>query len=145
MSLWDGQDEVHFTQLPARAIYFDDPSGNVVEFISRYSMKTNQTESFSIKSVLNISEIGVTVNDVYSAAESLNIVGVTERDNGDIRKHNLNFMGNRKNGVFIILNEPGRRWIFSEKISIPFPLSIILSNNIKVDVNSEGNLIVYHY
>jgi catechol-2,3-dioxygenase len=146
LSLEEGQDEIHFTHhLPAHALYFDDPSGNVVEFISRHSMETNQTESFSIKSVLNISEIGVTVNDVYNAAEALNTVGVTERDNGDISKHNLNFMGDRKKGVFIILNEPGRRWIFSEKISNTFPLSITLSNNRKIDVYSEGDLKVYHY
>lgn len=54
-------------------------------------------------------------------------------------------MGDRKKGVFIILNEPGRRWIFSEKISTSFPLSITLSNNRKVDVTFEGNVKLYHY
>lgn len=80
LNVEEGQDDIHFTQPPASALYFDDPSGNVVEFISRGSMNTNQTESFSIRSVLNISEIGITVNDVYSAAYFLNKVGVTERD-----------------------------------------------------------------
>lgn len=144
LNLEEGQDEANFTHLPARALYFDDPSGNVVEFISRQAMKTNQTESFSIKSVLNISEIGVTVNDVYSAAESLNTVSVNERDNEDIRKDTLNFMGERNKGVFIILNEPGRRWIFSEKISKSFPLSITFSNNSKIDIHSQGVLKAYH-
>ncbi|GAA0458353.1 VOC family protein [Alkalibacillus silvisoli] len=140
LNLEDGQDEVDFTHLPAHALYFDDPSGNVVEFISRHSMKTDQDKPFSIKSVLNISEIGVTVNDVYSAAGALNRVGVTERDNEVINKQNLNFMGDRKTGVFIILNQPGRRWIFSEKLSNIFPLSITLSNNSKIDVNTNGEL-----
>ncbi|WP_280771606.1 VOC family protein [Salipaludibacillus daqingensis] len=143
LNLEEGQDEAHFTHLRAHALYFDDPSGNVVEFISRYSMNTNQTELFSIKSVLNISEIGVTVNDVSSAAESLNTVGVTERDNEDIKKDSLNFMGDRTKGVFIILNEPGRRWIFSERISKSFPLSITLFDNSKIDIHPGGDLKAY--
>ncbi|WP_017186799.1 VOC family protein [Alkalibacillus haloalkaliphilus] len=140
LNLEDGQDEVDFSHLPAHALYFDDPSGNVVEFISRHSMKTDQDKPFSIKSVLNISEIGVTVNDVFSAADALNKVGVTERDNEVINEQTLNFMGDRKTGVFIILNQPGRRWIFSEKLSNTFPLSITLSNNSKIDVNTNGEL-----
>jgi catechol 2,3-dioxygenase-like lactoylglutathione lyase family enzyme len=143
LNMEEGEDEVDFAHLPAHALYFDDPAGNVVEFISRHSVAENSTEPFSIKSVLNISEIGLTVDDVVSASKSLSDVGVIERDNGEISKKNLNFMGEREKGIFIILNEPERRWIFSDKISAIYPLSITLSNNNKIVVNSEKKLQVY--
>jgi catechol 2,3-dioxygenase-like lactoylglutathione lyase family enzyme len=143
LNMEEGEDEVDFAHLPAHALYFDDPAGNVVEFISRHSVAENSTEPFSIKSVLNISEIGLTVDDVVSASKSLSDVGVIERDNGEISKKNLNFMGERGKGIFIILNEPERRWIFSDKISAIYPLSITLSNNNKIVVNSEKKLQVY--
>jgi catechol-2,3-dioxygenase len=89
LNMEDGEDEIYFPHLPAHALYFDDPSGNVVEFIARYSVSGHSTEPFSIKSVLNVSEIGLTVDDVFCAGKSLSDIGVTERDNREISKRNL--------------------------------------------------------
>ncbi|MGE7768203.1 VOC family protein [Peribacillus sp. NPDC096540] len=134
----DGLDEANFAHLPARALYFYDPSGNIVEFISRYEISEESIEPFSVKSILNISEIGLIVEDTISVSEKLNEIGVIERDNSTISRQYLNFMGERRNGIFIILAQPGRRWIFSDKTSAIYPLEITLKNNNKIIIKSNN-------
>ncbi|MGX9134977.1 VOC family protein [Rummeliibacillus sp. JY-2-4R] len=141
--LEEGVDEAYFANLPARSLYFHDPSGNIVEFISRYEITEDSLEPFSAKSILNISEIGLIVEDTISTSEKLNEIGVTERDNKKISRKFLNFMGERKKGIFIILAQPGRRWIFSDKVSAIFPLEIRLINNSKIIINSDHEFQVY--
>ncbi|MEH7391388.1 hypothetical protein V7164_14130, partial [Bacillus sp. JJ1474] len=127
----------------ALALYFYDPSGNIVEFISRYEIAEDSIEPFSVKSILNISEIGLIVEDTISVSEKLNQIGVIERDNKTISRQFLNFMGERRKGIFIILAQPGRRWIFSDKTSAIFPLEITLTDNSKIIINSDKELQVY--
>ncbi|OIK08328.1 VOC family protein [Bacillus sp. MUM 13] len=139
----DGLDEVHFTHFPAHAFYFYDPSGNIVELISRYEIAESSNEPFSAASILNISEIGLVVKYAVSVSEKLNEIGLTERDNDAISSTSINFMGERSSGIFIILVQPGRRWIFSNKISAIFPLEITFINNNKIMITSENELQVY--
>ena len=139
----DGEDEANFAHLPAHALYFYDPSGNIVEFISRYGIADDSMDPFSVKSILNISEIGLIVEDTISVSEKLKEIGVYERDNHTISKNSLNFMGEKRNGVFIILAQPGRRWIFSDKTSAIFPLEITLKNNNKIIINSDNEFQIY--
>ena len=136
----EGEDEADFVNLPAHALYFYDPAGNIVEFISRQSVSKDSTEPFSIKSVINISEISLTVDDVISAGEKLTVIGVTDRDNEAISPEMLNFMGKRENGVFILLTHPGRRWFFSDKIAAIYPLEITLTDNNKIVINPDNEL-----
>ncbi|MBR7798136.1 hypothetical protein GT022_19125 [Agaribacter marinus] len=139
----DGEDEADFSHLPAHALYFYDPAGNVVEFISRHSIAEKGEGPFSIEGVLNISEIGLTVDDAISAGEKLMAIGINERDNYPLSTTSLNFMGEKSKGVFIILNQPGREWIFSDKISAIFPMEITTSNNSKIIVNYNHILETY--
>lgn len=139
----DGEDEVYFSHFQARAFYFYDPAGNIVEFISRPLTSKEGEGSFSIDSVLNISEIGLTVADAISAGEKIIALGINKRDNDPVSSTYLNFMGEKSKGIFIILNQPGREWIFSDKLSAIYPMEIITSNNSKIVVNSEHILEVY--
>ncbi|WP_404453642.1 VOC family protein [Virgibacillus necropolis] len=142
LTVEDGEDEADFDHLPAHALYFDDPAGNIVEFISRHSTSESRTEPFSIKSILNISEISLTVEDAVSVGEKLNNLGVPERDNNAISTQSFNFMGKRANGIFILLTQPGRRWIFLDKLSAIYPIEIELTNNNKVILNSDSELFI---
>ncbi len=139
----DGEDEANFVHLPAHALYFYDPVGNIVEFISRHSVSEDSTEPFSINSILNISEISLTVDDAIRAGEKLTVIGVPERDNNAISTKMLNFMGERENGVFILLTQPGRRWFFSDKMASIYPLEITLTNNHKIVIMSDNQLQVF--
>ncbi|MFZ3580030.1 hypothetical protein ACOI1D_19115, partial [Virgibacillus sp. DJP39] len=51
-------------------------------------------------------------------------------------KH-LNFIGERAHGVFILLTQPGRKWIFSNKESAIYPIEIELKNRNKIILNSN--------
>jgi len=143
LTVEDEKDEVYFNNLQAHAIYFYDPAGNIVEFIARHSVSEENSKPFSSNSVINISEMSLTVNDPISAGKMLNEIDVHERDNKKINKNGLNFMGKREKGVFLLLTHPGRKWLFSDKQSMIYPLEIGLSNTRKIIINSDDKFIVY--
>ncbi|REB07313.1 hypothetical protein DVB69_10755 [Sporosarcina sp. BI001-red] len=138
----DGADEADFPHLSARSLYFNDPSGNVVEFIARHSTSDTSDEPFSPKSILNISEISLTVPDVIKVGSQLMALGIKERDNDPLSATSLNFMGDPTDEVFVLLVQPGRKWIFSDKISAIFPLEITLANEEKITVDDKYEVIV---
>lgn len=142
LTVEDGEDEAEFGHSSAHALYFYDPAGNIVELISRHATSMESIDPFSIKSILNISEISFTVNDAIVASEQLKTIGVKERDNNEISTKYLNFMGERANGVFILLSQPGRRWIFSDKKSAVYPIEIVLTNNYNVIIDSNNELYI---
>jgi catechol-2,3-dioxygenase len=59
-----GKDEFSFESWNAHAFYFYDAAGNILEFIARHSLPNASLEPFSAASILNVSEIGVTVSNV---------------------------------------------------------------------------------
>ncbi|MGN7402391.1 VOC family protein [Cytobacillus praedii] len=62
----------YFKGTDAHAIYFEDPSGNLVEFIARHRMDNTSKKPFGSSSILNISEIGFPLqNTVPEAIEFL--------------------------------------------------------------------------
>ncbi len=142
LSVEDGEDEAYFSFFSAYALYFYDPSGNIVEFISREASEEG-TQPFSIESVLNISEIGLTVDDAIAAGTKLKEIGINVRDNDPLSQTSLNFMGEKSKGIFIILNQPGRRWIFSDKISAIYPLEIQTTDGSKIVVNNDHLLEIF--
>ncbi|MBO0586863.1 VOC family protein [Sporosarcina sp. E16_8] len=143
LAVEDNEDEVYFENLDAHALYFYDPAGNIVEFIARHSVSEESSKTFSINSILNIGEMSLTVNDSIDASNQLNEIGVHERDNEEINRDWLNFMGEREKGIFLLLNQPGRKWLFSDKKSMIFPLKIILSNDHIIIINSGNELEIY--
>lgn len=93
LNVEDGQDEVDFDHLPAGALYFYDPAGNIVEFISRQLVSDDSMDPFSITSILNISEISLTLDDAIDAGKKLNDIGVMERDKDEISTNILILWG----------------------------------------------------
>lgn len=142
LNLEDGEDEADFSHLPAHSFYFYDPSGNIVEFISRHSVSMAGKEPFTPKGILNISEIGLTVDDAIKAGQQLIEYGIYERNNRPLSSTSLNFMGDSTTGVFILLIQPGRRWIFSDKVSVIFPLGITLASGDQITLNEENELVI---
>lgn len=59
-----GADEFHADDWNADMVYFGDSAGNVVELIARHTLPNASDVPFDGHSVLNISEIGVAVEDV---------------------------------------------------------------------------------
>lgn len=139
LTVEDGEDEVYFKFLDAHSFYFLDPSGNIVEFISRHSVSRQSTEAFSADSILNISEINITTNEVISVGNRLIANGIYERDGKELTE-SLNFMGSK--GSFLLLGPTNRRWIFSNKQSVCFPVMITINQKTVIDVNESGNVVI---
>lgn len=138
----NGEDEVEFPHLPAHAFYFYDPSGNIVEFIARYGINQDSDLPFTPESILNISEIGLIVEDAMKTGNKMIKNGINKRDSKPISVKYLNFMGQKRKGIFVILTQPGRKWLFSEKYSAIFPLEIELDNSKILKVNSNKDFLI---
>ena len=61
----------NFENWNANAVYFYDNNGNLLEFIARHDLDTAQTEAFSSKAILNISEIGIVNKNPLALGEQL--------------------------------------------------------------------------
>ena len=92
-----------------RAIYFFDEDGNIAEFIERESLNFENEDKFSIKQIIKINEIGISVDDPMEVSRKLiNLFKIHLID-----LHHLNdafcWVGDF-NGVFIVVKN-GRNWL----------------------------------
>ncbi len=96
----------------ANAIYFYDNNDNLLEFIARKDLNNSQTETFSSKQILNISEIGiVTDNPLEFGNQLLQNYGLTlfeKNQNSEI----FTAVGD-DNGLLIIV-KTNRNWYPTE-------------------------------
>jgi hypothetical protein len=60
---YNGADELFFRNWNAHAVYFSDPSGNVVELIARHTLPNASEGAFSAQDILYASEIGLVAAD----------------------------------------------------------------------------------
>ncbi|WP_397538457.1 VOC family protein [Rummeliibacillus pycnus] len=122
----DDMDEIDFDgKTQANACYFEDPAGNIVEFIARRTTSPiSDDKEFSIDHILSISEISLTTANVRETAGKLDKIGIPIRDGKELKKMSLNFIGEFEDGAFILLGPIGRRWLFSTKNAIQAPIII---------------------
>ncbi len=121
----DGEDEFDFTSWNAHSIYFYDAAGNILEFIARHNLSNKTSEAFSAESILNISEIGLPVNDVNNFYSEVKM------------KFNIPvFSGDQKtfctagddNGLFIIVKK-GRKWFPDCGTAEIFPATVKIKSD----------------
>ncbi|GGE57875.1 VOC family protein [Priestia taiwanensis] len=125
----DGMDEINFTDSKANSCYFEDPAGNIVEYIARRETSSSSLDTvFSSQNVLCISEMSVTTNTVAEHAREMKGKGMYVRERVD--EAELNFVGEYKDGTFILLGPVGRRWLFSSKEAIASPVTIVTDQGI---------------
>ncbi|MFD9628176.1 VOC family protein [Peribacillus muralis] len=137
----DDEDYVYFPYSDAHSFYFSDPSGNIVEFISRYAVSPkSDAKSFSVQNVLCISEINMTTDEVKTVGNQLINKGVPVRSDEAINENRLNFIGEHEAGSFLLLGPRKRRWIFSDRDSEVFPLSIIINQQLHLSLDGEGKM-----
>lgn len=132
----DGEDEVHFQNLGAHALYFEDPSQNIVELISRQSSPSSEGD-FSSNSILNISEMGIVTNDVLSVGNQLMEFGIPVKDNQPLEEQ-FNFMG--YDDSFVILVRKNRTWFFSNQDSVIYPSVIEIDKCKVIEVDRQGRM-----
>ncbi|MDF1864134.1 MAG: hypothetical protein P1U70_04845 [Saprospiraceae bacterium] len=120
-----------FVNWNAEAIYFYDPAGNVLEFIARKNLNIVANEKFSSKSVINISEMAMPVNDVKAHFDFLN----NEFEDFSIEKYSGDYKrfcaSGDEEGLFIIVDTKVKKWYPTNKPSLAFPFEIWFESNNK--------------
>lgn len=131
----EGMDEIYYANFDADAFYFQDPAGNIVEFLGRRN--TDKMGDFTVDSLLNISEVSITTPHVAEVGKQIEEMEIPVRGNKGIDPGSLNFLG--QGAAFIILVAPKRTWYFSKKKSEVHPLSIELTDGRKIDIDEDGH------
>ncbi len=123
----NGQDEYFDESWNCHSIYFYDPLGNIVEFIARHNLLDKGYGDFSANDIKNISEIGIPVDNVSLASETLQ-----RKYSVDIYKSsNAVFapLGNEE-GLFIV-SGLNRKWAGSDKEVKVFPLVVDIYSSVE--------------
>ncbi|MEB3052578.1 MULTISPECIES: VOC family protein [Bacillus] len=135
LNVEDGEDEVYFSRSNAHSFYFMDPAGNIVEFISRHTTSPESNEPFSVHSILNVSEMSMTTDQVLAVGNQLIEYGISVRD-GEALSDGFHFMG--ENGVYLLLGPSGRRCFFSALDAEVHPLLIEIDSEKQIEINRQG-------
>ncbi|SNT29090.1 Catechol-2,3-dioxygenase [Ekhidna lutea] len=113
-----GEEIVDFKNWNAEALYFYDPSGNIVEFIARKNLNIPSDSKFDSGSFMHISEIGLPVSDVRSTYEFLNRECGLAKFSGDYQRFCA--IG-EETGLFITIDYNQKDWIPNDDKAYPFP------------------------
>ncbi|MFX3648010.1 MAG: VOC family protein [Paenibacillus sp.] len=126
----DREDEFYFSYWDATAIYFYDPSGNLMEFIAHHSLENTVDEAFETNHLLCISEIGMPVDDVPQTMNTLNGHYQLEPFAGDGKKFSPT--GDAE-GMFIVIDKQ-MPWFPDGRMPGVF------ATEVKVETGLPGNL-----
>lgn len=133
----NGEDEVTFSFSVAQSCYFEDPSGNIVEFIARKYDNEKSDVPFSTASIQRLSEMSLVVPDAVEVATQLQPHQLVERSDDVVTNDTLSFISDQQSSVYLLLTAPKRKWLFSPKRSHVFPIRITLGNGKVLGVNDE--------
>ena len=123
---YEGDHILDFKSWNAKAFYFYDADYNIVEFIDRRNLEIKNDKSFSIGSLLEISEVGLPVSNILKAFEKIN-------EQTDIDKYSGDFdffcTAGDEHGLFIMVNRDIKKWLPTELPAKAFPFELHFSNN----------------
>jgi hypothetical protein len=104
----------------SRAVYFEDPAGNIVELIAHHGLEENcRTRDFAAEELVGLSELGV-VGDPPSRLAELEEIGLELWDGTIEEPDRLAFVGER--GRTFILAPAGRGWLPTGRPAEPHPV-----------------------
>jgi catechol-2,3-dioxygenase len=118
----NGEVVFHFPNWNAHAIYFLDPSGNIVEFIARHTLKNDAPGDFGVEDILYASEIGLVTADVRGTSKAL-INDVSVREYQTV-SDSFAPIGD-EHGLFIVVKQ-GRPWFASNSVAKVFPAEVVV-------------------
>lgn len=118
---FQGNRIVDFKAWEAKAIYFYDPAGNIIEFISREPLGIESAERFDASSIISVSEIGLPLIDVERIIQLLEEISDLEVYDGD--RSRFCAMGDPQ-GLFIVVDQAEKDWIPNDDPAKAFPLKV---------------------
>lgn len=104
---YNGEQITTFSNWNAEAIYFYDTDGNIMEFIARHNLNIEDDLSFSATSILNISEVGIPVDDIELVYTTLKVINPLPIYDGDFNRFCA--VGNEE-GLFILVDRNKKQW-----------------------------------
>ncbi len=130
VELLTGQDSspvFEFAAWPARAVYFLDPAGNIVELIAHPGVWESGLgdAGFDPGEIVGISEAGVVAANLPAVATSIHARAGIEVWDGDPAV-GIAFLGRRAHTV--ILCAPGRGWLPTRRPAEAHPVAVTLSS-----------------
>lgn len=111
----------------ANAIYFYDNIGNLLEFIARHNLNNSQTEPFSSKSILNISEIGIVNENPLELGKQLIEKHGLEFFTKNINSENFAALGDDEG--LLIMVRTNRNWYPTQTPSESNKIEVIIENH----------------
>ena len=120
---FEGREIQDFDSWNAKAIYFYDADKNIVEFIARKNLPNQSDDKFGSGSLLEISEIGMPVDDIETAYNAINKIAQLKVYDGDFQRFCA--IGD-ETGLFICIDKEKKTWFptgehaFSSDFEIEF-------------------------
>ncbi|MFC0878605.1 VOC family protein [Saccharicrinis sp. FJH2] len=105
---FEGSEIQNFNSWNARAFYFYDRDKNIVELIARQNLHNESNDVFSEHSFLEISEIGLPVDDIAPVYRYIHRSTGLDIYSGDIDRFCA--IGN-EHGLFVCINKHKKDWI----------------------------------
>ena len=118
---YEGAPVIDFPTWNAKAFYFFDADKNIVELIDRRNLNIKTELPFSTKNLLEISEIGLPVNDIQQTFDSLNKQISIDKYSGDLKTF---CAAGDEHGLFIIVNKNEKNWLPTELPAKAFPFKL---------------------
>jgi hypothetical protein len=117
-------DVFDFEAWDARAVYFHDPAGNIVELIAHHGLEDHgRTGEFAAEELVGFSELGV-VGDPPKLLARLESAGLRIWDGTVEEPGRLAFVGEQARTL--ILAPPGRGWLPTDRPAEPHPVELVL-------------------
>ncbi len=117
----------NFDDWQAKAFYFLDNNGNILECIARRHLNNISTQPFNSNSLLNISEIGLPVHDVPAYANHIQHTYGLPYFTKQLPAPGFTVFGDDE--ALLIIVPEGRNWYPTQIAANAFPVKILLENN----------------
>jgi hypothetical protein len=122
------QDDVPFEMWRARAAYYFDPVGNLVELIARERAPGDEL-------LMEVSEVGLPVADVGAAVEFLETELELPHFSGD--RESFSAVGDDR-GLFILVTV-GRPWLFTDRPASDAPVRVTIAGAEERELQLPGS------
>ena len=122
------QEDVPFEMWRARAAYYFDPVGNLVELIARERAPGEEL-------LLEVSEVGLPVADVGAAVEFLESELGLPHFSGD--RESFSAVGDDR-GLFIVV-PVGRAWLFTDRPAADAPVRVTIEGDSERELALPGS------